>query len=115
MPCGWSRYHGNPAGTDLEIEMNRRDPPIRGNIAIYARGLIELPPPTPANLLPLLQRHGVHRFEILLLAFHHERRISETRYLFLDWRGTHAVVTLSDKPCPQTILRPLSGLKERST
>jgi hypothetical protein len=97
MPCGWSRHHGNPAGTDLEIEINRRDPPIRGNVAIYAQSQIELPPPTPSNLLPLLQRREVHRFELLLLGFHRNRQIAQTCYLFVDWRETHAVVTLSNK------------------
>jgi hypothetical protein len=42
---------------------------------------------TPSNLFPNLQRAGIHRLEISVVGLHGSKEVSETQYLFINWRG----------------------------
>jgi hypothetical protein len=78
-------------------DINPHSDRVRINVAIFNDQFLQFETSTPTNLLPNLQRIGIHRFEICVVAHLNERKISETKYLFIDWRGPgkrHALVQL---------------------
>ena len=92
LPRAWSKHGGQ---NDFEVDLEPGHPAIRVNIAIFNMNGLALDRETPTNLLPLLQRIGVHRFEIRLNALENGRPISQTKSLSIDWRGdAHALVSL---------------------
>jgi len=73
----------------MQTAINPTEPPVRINVAVFNEKGLEFDPGvgTPSNLHPQLQRSGIHRFEISVSAFYGDRETSETRHLFIDWRG----------------------------
>jgi hypothetical protein len=85
-PLMWSK----PGGTsNFEVDLKPNDPPIRITVAVFDLASLQFEPGvgTPTNLLPKLQRIGMHRLEISLVGFLNGKEIFETRHLFIDWRG----------------------------
>ena len=87
-PCQWSKHGG---ADNCVADLKPNDPPLRLNVAVYDESALQCEPvpgvATPSNLLPLLQRTGIHRFTLRLVGEYKGRQIAETKYLDVDWRG----------------------------
>ena len=85
FPLSWSK-----TGTDsnYEYDLEPTHPSIRLNAAIFTDKMIGLEPHTPTNLLPLLQRQGLHRLTIFMSGYRADGvQINETRFLEILWSG----------------------------
>jgi hypothetical protein len=82
----WSKT----GGTNIfEVGLKPSDPPIRINVATFNDQVLQFEPEvgTPENLFNDLQRVGIHRFEISVVGIVDNKEVSETRHLYIDWRG----------------------------
>ena len=82
----WSKT----GGTNIfEVGLKPSDPPIRINVAIFNDQVLQFEPEvgTPEHLFNDLQRVGIHRFEISVVGIVDNKEVSETRHLYIDWRG----------------------------
>ena len=84
LPCSWSKHGG---GNEFEIDIKTHDPPIRINIAIYNKDGIAIEQGTPTNLLPKLQRIGVHRFSISVVYYQNGKDVVQKKNLVVKWCG----------------------------
>jgi hypothetical protein len=90
----WSKAYGpNP----LDVAINPDDPPIRFTVATFDGQILQLEPSvqTPTNLFNRLQRLGLHRFTITLVAerilkfagLEQKYVLSKTVVVICNWRG----------------------------
>jgi hypothetical protein len=93
LPRHWSKHS---LGDNLVVEIDPAHPPIRFNVGIFNEHGFELDGGTPTNLLPLLQRVGVHRFEVGVSGIVNGNTTSTKALLSVHWRGAGngAVVSL---------------------
>jgi hypothetical protein len=82
----WSKTGGTNV---FEVGLKPSDPPIRINVATFNDQGLQFEPkvPTPEHLFNDLQRVGIHRFEIGVAGIVDNKEVSETRHLYIDWRG----------------------------
>ena len=85
-PLRWSKS----GGTNIfEVGLKPSDPPIRINVAIFNDQALQFEREvvTPGTFFNDLQRVGTHRFEISVVGIVDNKEVSETRHLYIDWRG----------------------------